>query len=109
MITIGDLGGFGGTSDITSFLNVASPTPLGVGAGPSLERGGVSFHAPHNVRLRRAQSGGNEVVSRCNRKPRPQGQSAVVVRLLRIGRGCLARRAIVASRRLALGKEKAPR
>jgi hypothetical protein len=46
MITIGDLGGFGGTSDITSFLNVASPTPLGVGAGPSLERGGVSFHAP---------------------------------------------------------------
>ena len=27
-------------------LGAASPTPLGVGAGPSLERGGVHLHSP---------------------------------------------------------------
>jgi hypothetical protein len=55
---------------------------------------------PHDVRLRRAQSGGNEVGVRCKTKPRPWGQITTgAVRLLRIGRGCLARRAIVARRK----------
>jgi hypothetical protein len=40
------------------------------------------------------------------RKTPAAGQTAGAVRLLRIGRGCLARRAIVARRRLAIGKEK---
>ena len=63
---------------------------------------------PHDVRLRRAQSGGNEVGVRCKTKPRPWGQITTgAVRLLRIGRGCLARRAIVARIGLVIGKQKA--
>ena len=64
---------------------------------------------PHDVRLRRAQSGGNEVGVRCKTKPRPWGQITTgAVRLLRTGRGCLARRAIVARIGLVIGKQKAP-